>query len=132
MMNFLSNLTPNQMMLLGAALFGSPIALSNDKVKAWVKDKTGGFFTTLGTAVKKVFGMGKTTVTPLVAPAPSGIVIDSPLAVHQIVTPLMAFFAQQQDKDGVDLAGAVGQHMYDRSAKWMSAGVTAKPETSAE
>lgn len=124
-LNFLAGLTPNQMMMLGAAVFAAPIALSNEAVKTKLKSLGGGALTSVGNWWKS---LNKTPVSPDVAPSPTGVVIDSPLAVHQVVTPLMAFFARSQDGVGVQLAGAVGQHMYDHSAKWMTAPAVPTPD----
>ena len=121
-----SYLTPNQMMLLGAVIAASPVVASNVKVQAWAKEHLSG----LGSLIQQLNPFKSRKPVPDVAPSPAGVVIDSPLAVHQVVTPLMAFFARNQDDVGVQLAGAVGQHMYEHSAKWMAAPHLAAVKTS--
>jgi hypothetical protein len=60
-------------------------------------------------------------VTPYKPPC-----IENPTEVHQAATALMVYFSKQQDTTGVQLAAAVGQHMYDQSAKWMTQPTQAK------
>lgn len=116
--------SPNIQLMLGAALFLAPPVLSAQVVQTQIKEKAGGLW-------KGFMNLFKSSPSPKPSPDDvtiTEVVIDSPLGVHKVVTALMAFFSNRNDSNGVTLASAIGQHMYEANAGWMNAPVKDNPE----